>query len=95
LKEEMDQLIKNELMPMPDSDVPLYESRQILWEEKITKWTLSILDTLILASNLDIEALYTIRYVKRRVMTSYMVHQYCRICGLVQSGRSMVPSQVQ
>jgi hypothetical protein len=28
-------------------------------------------------------------------MTSYMVHQYCRICGLVQSGRSMVPSQVQ
>ncbi|KAG2741525.1 hypothetical protein P692DRAFT_20822217 [Suillus brevipes Sb2] len=62
LKEEMDQLVKNELMPMPDSDVPLYE----FWEEKITNWTLSILDTLIPASNLDIEALYAIRYIKKK-----------------------------
>ncbi|KAG2737282.1 hypothetical protein P692DRAFT_20883729, partial [Suillus brevipes Sb2] len=66
LKEEMDQLIKNELMPMPGSDVPLSESRRVLWEEKITNRKSSILDTLIPASNLDIEALYAIRYVKKK-----------------------------
>ncbi|KAG1906125.1 uncharacterized protein F5891DRAFT_975576 [Suillus fuscotomentosus] len=65
LKEDMDLLMKNELLPM-GRDGTLAGGRRVLWEEGINGRKSSILDILILGSGLTTEDILGIRYIKRK-----------------------------
>ncbi|KAG1741215.1 hypothetical protein EDD22DRAFT_851727 [Suillus occidentalis] len=65
LKEDMDLLMKNELLPM-GRDGALAGGRRVLWEEGIKGRKSSILDILIPGSGLTTKDILGIRYIKRK-----------------------------
>lgn len=64
-KNDMDQLMKNELLPV-GSNGTLAGGRRVLWEEGKKGRTSSILDVLFPASDLTIEQILELRYVKNK-----------------------------
>jgi hypothetical protein len=64
VKEDMDLLMKNELLPM-GRDGALAGGRQVLWKEGIKGRKSSILDILIPGLGLTTEDILGIRYIKR------------------------------
>ncbi|KAG1900142.1 uncharacterized protein F5891DRAFT_980435 [Suillus fuscotomentosus] len=65
LKEDMDLLMKNELLPVGKDSV-LAGGRQVLWEEGIKERKSSILDALIPKSDLTTKDILSIRYIKKK-----------------------------
>ncbi|KAG2158270.1 uncharacterized protein EDB93DRAFT_1100481 [Suillus bovinus] len=65
MKEDMDLLMKNELLPM-GRDGALTGGRQVLWEEGIKGRKSSILDILISGSDLTTEDILGIKYIKKK-----------------------------
>jgi hypothetical protein len=64
-KNDMDQLMKNELLPV-GSNGALAGGRRVFWEEGKKERTSSILDVLFPASNLTIDQILQLRYVKNK-----------------------------
>jgi hypothetical protein len=81
MKEDMDLLMKNELLPMGRDGV-LAGGRQFLWEEGIQDRKSSILKILITRSDLITEDILGIKYIYK-IKHSYREHLYYRNCGLV------------